>query len=207
MKYVVNIRGINASGKSTAVRQFCKKYDMKPDTIRFNGFIWKVMTNGKYIAIGHYKPYSNSEGCDPLNITGEMFKNFLTFILMQYDFEIVVYEKQIWSTTYKLTAEVRDLTKACGYSFIAVQMSINYSAALNRLFKRNGNNLGNLDNYDCRFDGVQRSRKKLIQSGTAVYDAMVSEIPEQDMYKIILYAIELNKIGARKTKIVKLDNL
>ena len=202
MKYVVNVRGINASGKSTAVRQFCIKNNMYAETIEYNGNEWKVMTNGKYIAIGHYKPYSNSEGCDSLRKSKEEFKDFLRWLLLR-NYEIVVYEKQIWSTTYKLTAEICTISRKCGYTFIAVQMSVDYQSALNSLFRRNGNNFGNLENFDRRFYGVQRSRRKLLQKKVALYDAIIKTIPKEQMYETIYDAIRLHNEGKNNGSIEK----
>lgn len=196
-KYVVNVRGINASGKSTAVRLFCRAFSLQPEVLEFGGQKYRVMTDGKKIAVGWYRPYSVAEGCDALKAGKEDFKRFLEYLLKERKPEIVVYEKQIWSTTYKLTKEIAGITEQSGYQFIAIHMKIRYEVALNRLFFRNGGNLTNLDNFDNRFYQVQCARKNMKKNRIVVFDADVEKIPKEKMDWCIIEAIRLFDEGER----------
>lgn len=201
MGVVINIRGINASGKSTAVREYCRENGLKPVTISFRGYDYKAMTDGKRYVLGWYKPYSNSEGLDNLDADKEEFKLFMHWFLRKYSPEVVVYEKQIWSTTYKLTAQLRKIAVEKGYGFVALVMMIGYNEALNRLFDRNGGNIGNLENYDGRYKSVYRTRETLLKAGVTVYDANMEKIDKARMGDVIPTVIGMYEAGERRGKV------
>lgn len=190
-RYIVNVRGINASGKSTAVRAYCQEHNMSPRELIYRGEKYRFMTNGKECALGWYKPYSNSEGLDSLRQDKEDFKNFFEFFLDEEQPRIVVYEKQIWSTTYKLTREISEIAGNHGYEFLAVCMRIKYETALNRLFLRNGGKMTNLDAFDKRFYATQRSRLNLMRGGITVIDADIEKITKEKMGGLIERALEM----------------
>jgi len=197
MKIVVNVRGINASGKSTAVREYCRANGLKPVNIQYNGNEYRVMIGNGICVIGWYKPYSKSEGCDAFREDKEVFKGLLSYIMREKKPDVIVYEKQIWSTTFKLTWEISQIARKAGYKFLAVQMCIDYQTALNRLFGRNGGDFGNLDNFDGRFRTVYRSKKSMIKSGLPVLDAYVSKISKENMQMVIPTAIAMYCAGKR----------
>lgn len=206
MKIVVNVRGINASGKSTAVREYCRVNGLKPRKITRNGVSFKVMDGGGICVIGWYKPYSNSEGCDALGVDKETFKDFIEYLLRETCIDVIVYEKQIWSTTYKLTKEVNDICVKAGCKFVAVHMGIAYSSALNRLFDRNGGKFGNLGNFDSRFYSVQNSRKNLIINRIPVIDVNVEALPKEKMYTVIQTIIKAVRAGVRFGRFEDIQN-
>ena len=147
--------------------------------------------------MGWYKPYSKSEGCDAFKEDKEAFKGLLSYIMCEKKPDVIIYEKQIWSTTFKLTWEISQIAKRAGYNFLAIQMCIDYQTALNRLFGRNGGDFGNLDNFDGRFRAVYKSKESMIKSGLSVLDAFVSEICKEDMHNVIPTAIAMYSAGKR----------
>lgn len=206
MKIVVNVRGINASGKSTAVREYCRVNGLKPKKIIRNGVTFKVMVGEEICVVGWYKPYSNSEGCDTLRADKEEFKDFIEYLLKKTDVKVIVYEKQIWSTTYKLTKEIHDICVKEGCIFVAVHMGIAYSSALNRLFERNGGKFGNLSNFDSRFYSVQNSRKNLIINKIPVIDVNIDAVPKEKMYMVIQTIIKEIRVGVRFGRFEDFEN-
>ena len=198
---VINVRGINASGKSTAVREFCRTFNLKPSKIQVRGKKYRVMTGGGKYVIGWYKPYSGSEGCDAIKADKEDFKMILKFIMEEERPDLIVYEKQIWSNSYKLTGEIIDLAKGFGYDFLAIQMMISYEDSLNRLFTRNGGKNVSFENFDCRFTGVQRSLKKLEAKDIFILYSYSSKISIEEMQEVILSGIEMVKRGEKRGSI------
>lgn len=198
MGVVINIRGINASGKSTAVREYCNENGLKPKTISFRGYDYKVMTDGRKYVLGWYKPYSNSEGLDPLNVDKEEFKLFLHWFLRKYKPSFVAYEKQIWSTTYKLTSEIIKICKKYGYEFAVVLMQIKYEDALNRLYGRNGGEDKNFDNFDKRFYSVYHSSNALSGLDISFIRVDVMKIEIDRMKTILGQAETLAEKGVKR---------
>lgn len=199
---VINVRGINASGKSTAVREFCRTFNLKPSQIQVRGKKYRVMTGGGKYVIGWYKPYSGAfEGCDPMNIDKEDFKMLLKLIMEEERPDLIVYEKLIWSTTYKLTGEIIDLAKGFGYDFLAIQMMISYEDSLNRLFTRNAKKNVSIENFNNRFACVQRSLKKLEAKDIFILYSYSSKIPIDGMQEVLLSGIEMVKRGEKRGSI------
>lgn len=195
---VINLRGINASGKSTAVREYCKEHNMKPRKISFHGYDYNIMTNESEYALGHYKPFSDSEGLDSLKADKEEFKLFLRWFLQQFKPVSVIYEKQIWSTTFKLTSEIAEICKKEGYRFAAVLMKTGYQESLNRLFERNGGNDINLDGFDNRYKAVYRSSESLLRFGIPLFCVDVDNTKKEDMKKICGQAVFLTEKGEKR---------
>lgn len=192
---VINVRGINASGKSTAVREFCRLYSLEPKKIPFMGYKYKIMTDGKKYVIGWYKPYSNSEGCDPLNVSKEHFKLFLKYLMKDLRPEVIVYEKQIWSTTYKLTSEIRQIVEDSSYTFLVIQMSISYADGLNNLFIRNKKDTTCFKNYNNRFYSVNNSVKKLKKHKANIMFVDFIRVPFSEMKYVIPKCIDFIEGG------------
>lgn len=198
MGVVINIRGINASGKSTAVREYCRENGLKPITISFRGHNYRAMTDGRKYVLGWYKPYSNSEGLDPLNVDKEEFKLFLHWFLRKYKPSFVAYEKQIWSTTYKLTSEIVKICKKYGYEFAVVLMQIKYEDALNRLYGRNGGEDKKFDNFDKRFYSVYHSTNALAALDISFFRVDVVKIEIDRMKTILEQAESLAEKGVKR---------
>lgn len=198
MGVVINIRGINASGKSTAVREYCRENGLKPVTISFRGYKYRAMTDGKRYVLGWYKPYSNSEGLDSLDADKEEFKLFMHWFLRKYSPEVVVYEKQIWSTTYKLTSEIVKICKKYGYEFAVVLMQIKYEDALNRMYERNGGKDKNFENFNNRFHAVYRSTNSLSELDISYFRVDVMKIEIDRMKTILEQAVTLAEKGVKR---------
>lgn len=198
MGVVINIRGINASGKSTAVREYCRGNGLKPVTISFRGHNYRAMTDGRKYVLGWYKPYSNSEGLDRLDADKEEFKLFFHWFLRKYSPEVVVYEKQIWSTTYKLTSEIVKICKKYGYKFAVVLMQIKYEDALNRMYERNGGKDKNFENFNNRFLSVYRSTNSLSELDISYFRVNVMKIEIDRMKTILEQAVTLAEKGVKR---------
>lgn len=198
---VVNIRGMNASGKSTMVREFCRKYSLQPQEVIFKGKKFKTMFDGKRLVMGWYQPFSTGEGCDALKADKEEFREFLRYSMDQIKPTVIVYEKQIWSNTYKFTGEISEMCDQHGYGFIAIQMLVRYETALNRLLVRNGGRTDKLRQFDKNFRAVRSSAINLKKAKKIVFDIDSEEIPIENTWRCIDEAIMLFYNGERGGKL------
>lgn len=201
MGVVINVRGINASGKSTAVREWCIAHSLKPVAIRFQGQEYRVMTNGREYALGWYKPYSESEGLDSMKSDKDEFKLFLHWFLRKYRPDVVVYEKQIWATTFKLTNEISCICRKYGYKFAAVLMQIGYEDALNRLYNRNGGKDTDFNNFDGRYKAVYTSARTIAEHGIPLFYVDSMKVRAEDMKEICPQAAIMAERGERRGRI------
>ena len=186
MKYLIQLRGSNASGKSTAVRQFCQKFELKPAEVRVGGKCTSIMTNEKYAVVGKYKPYSGGEGCDAHVHDASQLKATIFELLRSRKYDIVVFEGFIYSATYKFATDVDRIAKLCGYKYKPALLRLPYDERLRRLFERNGGNTDiNLSSIDHNLKSGEVAARKIREAGIPLTYIDVSKIPFEDMWKII----------------------
>lgn len=200
---VVNVRGINASGKSTAVREFCRAYSLQPQEVSFMGQKFRIMTDGVRLVFGWYKPYSGAEGMDALKVDKESFKRFFEYVIKRNKPQIVVYEKIIWSKTFKLTSEIAEIARKNDYQFIAICMMIKFENGLQRLLLRNGGNIERTGTFENGYYGVQNARKNLKKNGYIVFDAGTDYIKKESMKYVIPAALKMFYQGKKEGNIEK----
>lgn len=186
MKYLIQLRGSNASGKSTAVRQFCQKFELKPAEVRVGGKCTSIMTNGIYTVVGKYKPYSSGEGCDAHVDDAAHLRATIFELLRSRKYDIVVFEGLIYSFTYKFATDVDRIAKLCGYKYKPALLRLPYDERLRRLFERNGGNTDiSLRTLDQKLKSGEVSAKKIREAGIPLTYIDVSKIPVEDMWKIV----------------------
>lgn len=191
MRAVVHLRGSNACGKSTVVRQFVKRYEMKPKQIVVDGIPTWIEQNEKYAAVGRYKPHTQGEGCDAGIKNKEHLKNTLRTILEERLYELVLFEGVIYGITFKLSSEINQLSKAYGYEYHAVNLVLPYTEQLNRLMQRNkGNAEINIDSVDLKIEQSIKSAKKLYKYGIKTKFIDTSKIREDEMWKVVWGAVD-----------------
>lgn len=187
-KYIVQLRGTNASGKSTAMRQYCALNGLKPTWLDIFPRKTKIMSNGQIAVLGWYKPFSNAEGCDAALDNKEHLMTALE-CLCRDGYEEICFEGMIYSNTYLLPMRINKLAAKYGYSFIACFLSCPYTTELQRLMERNGGKQIDFEAFDKRYFQSRKSFGKLIQSKVLCYEAKTSNIPHDEMGSVIGTAI------------------
>lgn len=187
-KYVIQLRGTNASGKSTAMRQYCAARGLKPTWLDTSPKRTKIMSDGKISVLGWYQPYSIAEGCDAA-LSGRAQLLSALEALFKRGQEVVAFEGMIYSNTYLLPTRVDRLAKKYGYKFIACFLACSYTTELQRLMNRNGGKDIDFDNFDMKFYTSRKSFGKLLQSGILCYEVDTDRTPIDDMGGVIEEAI------------------
>lgn len=183
-KYIVQLRGGNACGKSTAMRQYCAAHGMKPGEIDTPFGSVKVMHSPGRSVIGWYKPFSNAEGCDASVNSKEHLLSTIERLCEGGD-ALICFEGFIYGKTYTLPNRINALAKRMGYTFVAVLFSVPYSTELERLMNRNGGKMVNLNVFDASYFGARKAFGKLRQTSIPCFDIDTSGIPLTEMGGII----------------------
>lgn len=187
-KYIVQLRGANACGKSTAMRQYCKANAMTPGYVETEHGRMKVMRSANKVAIGWYKPFTNAEGCDASAGSKERLIEAINRLCDEGN-DVICFEGFVYGKTYLLPNRINAIAESKGYKYIAVFLSVPYTIELERLMSRNGGKPVNLKVFDESYYGARKAFGKLIQSRVYCLDVNTSEIAFDEMGGVIPDAI------------------
>ena len=191
MKCIVQLRGLNASGKSTAMKQFVQKNGLKEKQIDVIGQKTWISVNEKIVVLGRYsREAPTGNGCD-VAIRGKEHLIATIQMMMDAHFDVIAFEGVMYSSRKQLVFYLYDLAEKNGYKFISVLMHLDYTEELNRLFKRNGCKMINLDNFDSKRKSVYRIQNELRKSGKLTFEENVGKKPFSDMGEIVEKAIKM----------------
>lgn len=189
MSCIVQLRGLNASGKTTAMRQFARNHELEEKQIEVEGVKTWILSNKEIAVVGRYPATSNFGGCDSC-IKGKQHLYATLEKLMKSGYDVIAFEGFLFSGSAKLSEEINQMCKNRGYKYIAVLMDLNYETELNRLFNRNGGKDINMKSFDSGRNGVYKSHAKLREAGIKTMRADVEHTPYENMGNIVDMAVK-----------------
>ena len=185
MRTLIQLRGVNASGKSTAVRQFIERNGLKPTYIQVQGKCSKIEANKQCAVVGWYIPDSKAEGCDAHIDNKEHLKSVLN-ALMEKQYRIIIFEGLIYGMTFKLAYDINQACKKYGYKYRPLFLYCRYTQNLDRLMLRNGGNTSiNFDTFDGKCESLKKSAIKMRDSGINTKFIDTTNIELEEMWKIV----------------------
>jgi len=169
MSTIINLRGTNASGKSTAVRSVMDYYGVAEELVHpVNGKIIGYILNNNWAVLGRYE--TDCGGCDTLpgfDAIRKLVHQCLPMIAGG-----VLFEGVLWSTVFKSTAEL--IAELPQHKFILATLDTPVETCVARLRHRNeakaarerkpvkySNDAG----LRSKHDGIYRTHLKLKQAG------------------------------------------
>lgn len=191
MKTIVQLRGLNASGKSTTVRQFVEKEHLEPTMMEICGIKTRITRNERIAVLGWYKPVSNTEGCDGNVIRSRDHLLAALQEVIKMGYRTIIFEGLIYGKTFKLAEDLFEFGKKRGYQYIPIDLVLPYDEHLKRLMYRNGGNANiNFDIFDRGLIGMRNARQKMKQIGIPLRVIDVSKVEPDQMWKIIADVVE-----------------
>lgn len=199
MKYLLNIRGAVASGKTTAVRQFCERNNFRVEIMRMKKAdvpVSLMSAHGKTIAvIGDYAKPTNCVGCDSLryrdgsSATKKLIAESIIFAYKIYNPDIIVFEHMLSSQLFKSTDEIAKVAKICGYEYYGVQLKVSEKEREKRLYSRSGLSAKkkNFYSYEKR---VRRATEMLLEHGYFVSIVDVETLEQHNMWRVVDDAVK-----------------
>lgn len=189
MRRVVQLRGANCAGKTTAMRQYIEHSGVKRQiNLRTSqGNAPAIITEENVIVLGKYKDGGKFGGCD-----GYKNRHMLIEAIrqaLQYNPNGIAFEGLIYSRTVKLAKDIDEIAKNAGYGYVGVYMHQEYEDALRKVYERNGGKLVNERVLMGLCAGARSSYEKLKRMGLDMRRIDVSEQPYEGMWKIVSLAL------------------
>ena len=134
---VIQIRGCNASGKTTCVNGFIKANDLGLQDYIIDGKNVMMTANKDHsiIVLGRYD--KKIGGCDLFGSTKTVVKAITTAI-KEYKPRIIVFEGMIYSKSMKFAETLQGLLKGFGYKYSSIYLYRTLASTIDLLDKRSG---------------------------------------------------------------------
>lgn len=164
MRLVFQIRGVTGAGKTTAMRNLLRSMG----TPR----VFRCVTphgpeeftrSGRLVAVGNYNASAKCVGCDRLKGREHIFD--AVDAMMGRGEELIGLESMIFSTTYRMSADLHRHVMSYGYDFRLVFLDCDFVTALERVHKRNGGKPISLTGFEHRVQSYETSRDKCLMAG------------------------------------------
>ena len=181
---IIQIRGSNGSGKTTIVRQYANKNNLKIKSIEVNGIETFISTNetGDIVVLGRYD--KKTGGCDLFKNTDHVFNTIIS-VIENMKPRTIVFEGMIYSLSFRFAKKVFDLAKHYGYYYKAISLYTEPDVVLKRIYKRNGGKTIKENLVLDKIKSVMNSHIKLLEHGIESKKVDTTKIAETDMYKVL----------------------
>lgn len=181
---LIQIRGCNASGKTTTVRQFIEKNNFESIEVNIKGKkTYLTINQDKSIVIlGRYD--KKTGGCDLFDNKEHVF-NTIMWIIFNLKPKVIIFEGLIYGLTYKFASELSNFVSKYNYQYKGICLYANEDTVLERLYKRNGGKSIKEINIFKKTKTMISSYKKLLANGYNVKMIDTSNINENEMFKIL----------------------
>lgn len=181
---LIQIRGCNASGKTTTVRQFIEKNNFRSEEIFIKGIRTYITINqdNSIVILGRYD--KKTGGCDLFENKEHVF-NTIIWLIVNIRPKTIIFEGLIYGLTYKFASELSDYVKNYNYKYVGICLYVNPDIAIERLYKRNGGKKINEQYVFSKTKSAISAYKKLALNGYNVKMLDTSNIKENEMFKIL----------------------
>lgn len=183
---VIQIRGTNAVGKTTAVREFIKHGDFIIRDINVNGKIiechWEE--ERKIAIIGRYDKAATG-GVDSCIQKKELLNNTIVKIIKTFKPDVLIFEGIMYGVTFEFAYKLVRVLKALHYDYVGLCFFPSLDVVFERLAQRNGGKEVDYMSIQGKWFSAQKAYEKLKANGINVKSIDNSKIPKELMYKII----------------------
>ena len=180
---IIQIRGGNACGKTTTVRQFAEQYKLKILEIEVSGIKTDISTNNKDIVVlGRYDKLNG--GCDLFKNKKHVI-NTLIYIIKTIKPKIIIFEGILYGITFQMSYEINKIAKMYGYKYTGITLYRSKENGMKLLIQRNSGANFNEEHFLQKYKSAFVSHQKLVESGVDMRLINTDKILEDEMYKII----------------------
>ena len=186
MKKAIQLRGTNATGKTTCVRDFISKNHFQVVNLTVSGrdigCHWDE--ERKIFIIGRYDIRACG-GLDGSVRSRDELLNAIARCVRLYNPDTIIFEGVIYGITYQLATDINKLCHKLGYEYVGVEMRPPLDTAMNRLEQRNGGKPVNYRSIQDKYFSCQRTTEKLKSEGFKMFIEDTSKYDEDNMHQII----------------------
>lgn len=186
MKKIIQLRGTNATGKTTAVRNFINLN---------NNCIYKIPVRGKeyeytflpdrnIVVAGRYD-LRECGGIDGIITNKYILKEYMYKIMVDLKPEAVILDAVMYGVSFQFGYELSKVGEQLGYHYIGVLCAPPLDVSLLRLYKRNGGKEINVDHLQQKYFQSLKAYRRSCSAGMDMKLIDTSKIPKDKMQKII----------------------
>ena len=181
---LIQIRGCNAAGKTTTVRQFIEKNNFRSEEILIKGIRTYITINkdNSIVILGRYD--KKTGGCD-LFKNKEHVLHTIIWLIVNIRPKTIIFEGLIYGLSYKFASELSDYVRNYNYEYIGICLYIRPDIAIDRLYNRNGGKKINEQYIFNKTKAAMSAFKKLKCNGYKVKLVDTSDISQGNMFKIL----------------------
>lgn len=187
MSFLLQVRGANASGKSTAVREYVERCESRRETILGTPVTVSEGPEGRVVAIGTYVNRKFG-GVDSLSLTNEGIFDLVDAISATYAPRCIIFDSYLRSDLYKFSLALAEHLRRAGLGYRNLFLYAPLDVAKRRIEGRKGKP-ANEDRLIDRMRRVDRCFVKLRRAGIAAERVSTGDIPLERMGDLIEDAI------------------
>lgn len=184
MKKLIQIRGANASGKTTAVRGLIEEGNFDVLFVEIQGKNYPYTYDGKIAIAGRYDK-NECGGADACIHSAEALQEYIVKLLKDLGPEAFILDAVMYGTTFKFGYELSVVCKKLGYEYIGLCFTQPFEETLRRIYGRNGGREINAESLLDKQNSSLKSFSKLKAAGVNVRLIDTSKIPKDEMKGII----------------------
>lgn len=183
---VIQLRGTNATGKTTTIRQFIERGNFTVETIRVGirdiEYHWD---SAKKIAIVGRYDKRMSGGVDGYIAEKKLLQNVILRMVTRIRPEVLLFEGIVYGVTFQFAYELSSLLKKLKCEYIGLCFLPPLDVVFDRLAERNGGKPVDYMSVQNKWFTARRSYEMLRKAGVEVREIDTSKIPKDKMWKII----------------------
>lgn len=183
---VIHLRGTNASGKTSTVRQFIQHGHFTVKTIFVHRkeieYHWD---EGRKIAILGRYDQSVSGGVDGRITEKHVLADSIIRLIEIERPNDLIFEGVVYGVTYKFAYELSVVLRGMGYEYVGLCYSPPLEWCFDRLAERNGDKVVDYMSVQNKWFTAYRAYLKLRKNGVNVKEIDTSLIPKEKMWRLI----------------------
>lgn len=181
---VLQIRGCNASGKTTCVNGFIKTKNLTLEDYFVDNKNVYITTNENHsiIVLGRYD--KKIGGCDLFGGTAIVIKTILK-VIKDFAPKLIIFEGMIYSKSVIFTQKLQKLLKSFGYKYQSVYLYRTFNNTKELLDKRSGGGYS-IENLLSTYKTCINVYKKIKQLGFNIKRIDVDSLTLEETEKLLL---------------------
>lgn len=185
MPTVLQLRGINCSGKTTACYQYVEKHGPAEayDVWAGDKYLPVTVTDDA-VMLGDYTVRKQTAGADCYQSNKRLFA-VLEEVMHEWPDRDIVFEGYIFGKSIKLAVDLDRFCKDHGYSYTTLWLWIPFEEVERRLSMRKGNGRRNWNAIHAAMAKLDRMQPKVVVEGVSSPVEDTSTMPVCEMHRLI----------------------
>lgn len=183
---VIQLRGTNATGKTTTLRQFMERGEFTVESIEVHGreieYHWD--DRRKIAILGRYDQ-AMSGGVDGYITDKDLLRDCIIRMLKKIKPEALLFEGIVYGVTFKFAYELSRLLNKIGCEYVGICFLPPLDVVFDRLALRNGDKPVDYMSVQNKWFTASRAYEKLKAVGVKVKEIDTTKVPKDSMYRII----------------------